>query len=783
MSLSRKSFFAILSLLTLLSIFGVEFKFDKDLSATKNSFIEEQRSKATLTANSVSKTFEHIYDEVRTISRLPSIKKIDRYAKNLTEDGRHTIQEIYNNLASRVKVSELYIVPNDLNPDLIDPNTQKPQTPIITFDELIVGKAIQSSESEEHSSNLTEEEIYEYRLMQKQISELSSRFPKQSLISGLNIPVISGPSVITCDNSRYNIKTPNDFDRTGLVLSAPFYDDSGNFKGIVSAVILNQALGDLLPSQNFAIFSAKNDVFIGKNRNGFWMEYVENMKQGSLAKDLLYSEILPLDTKDILGEWKLWAGVPNKLFTNLQEVKTLNFMRIIAWCGILFISTLLSIAVHYLLKNRENLSKTNTELEKQVAVRTMELEVLLLQARQLAQDANAASNSKSEFLANMSHEIRTPLNGIIGLSNLTLDEDLPPQAREYCELVKNCSGSLLTIVNDILDFSKIEAKKLELSKTTFSVEQLLKDVSHLMEYQINEKSIVVSYECHPGVPGYIHADYIRLKQILSNLLSNAIKFSPQQGAIILQVDSEAHHGHAHTLKFTVSDTGIGIPEDKIEQIFSPFTQADGSTTRVYGGTGLGLTISSELVKLMGGAMWVKSKPGIGTSFMFTLPVVEKHAEDSDNFFATTNDSGPKLAAPLPFAKDLNILLVEDNAVNQKLAMTLLEKKGYKVQSAWNGKEACAIFEEKKGAISLILMDCQMPIMDGYEATAYIRKLNEKEKSHTPIIAMTAHAMNGDKERCLAAGMDGYVSKPINTDNLFGEIERVLIMGDQDLSRK
>ena len=578
------------------------------------------------------------------------------------------------------------------------------------------------------------------------ILPLAEKTPNRSKYFNFSTPYISVPVVIAT--------------KVGI----PFIDDFEQIKdkklGVVKGYSLFERLTALYPNINFIeVYSLEDGLKQVESNKIFGLIDSSITINHAIQKNYI-------GTLSITGKFKFKMNLSvatrsdEKILQNIFEKLVLSVDKATKqkilnnWVNILFqksvdytivwkiaLLSLLIILVGLYWNRRLSILNKQLELEKQ-------------KAQALTLKAQESTKFKSEFLANMSHEIRTPMNGIIGMSHLVLNTELSEKQKNYILKIDNSAKSLLGIINDILDFSKIEAGKLKIEKQEFDLHEIVDSVISLIEFQAEEKNLKLNVKYDESVERTLLGDKLRITQILTNIMQNGVKFTSngEVSLLISKLDKECY-------RFTVKDTGIGLNPQQINKLFESFSQADGSITRKYGGTGLGLSISKQLVELMDGKIWVESQEGVGSSFIFEIQLKAVKSQNREKKVSIDKNEFEK---QLKTINDSNILLVEDNKVNQEIMTYLLENSGINITIANNGKEALELYFQNNIKYELILMDLQMPIMDGFEATKCIR---EKDKE-IPIIALTANAMREDIEKTKQAGMVEHLIKPIEVEKLY-----------------
>jgi signal transduction histidine kinase/CheY-like chemotaxis protein/HPt (histidine-containing phosphotransfer) domain-containing protein len=716
-------------------------KADADYVAAIEDFRQTSQTEATAAAERVSSSFSQIYENLRTISLLPNIRRIERHAENLNSDARESTQQIYLNLHNDVAVSEIYVVPLDLDPERVDPVTQRPEAPIIVFDEA-------DGIAPARPANYPLEEIYEYRQLREQMQYFKAHYPNRSSFAGSTTPHVGSPELIICDNSLF-CRTPADADRRGIVLSVPYYGFDGELRGGVSAIVPTPAIRAMLPARDYALINpgygyiALSPAPGQQDPSRTWIE------QFKPDPNLVFSNIIPVSTADTRQPWQLWAGFPDsRLLQGTEMMANKGFEY-----GSYGVITLLMAVC----------AASWTLLRSSVLAREQELA------------AEAANRAKSLFLAVMSHEIRTPMNAVLGLASTLKETNLDDDQRKSVDAIHQAGDNLLEILNDILDFSKLEAGELSFESIAFSPRQLIDNTISIIGPRAAAKGIAVQGLTDPAVPIAMTGDAGRIRQVLLNLMSNAVKFT-EVGEVTVSVHLITTNTEQATIEWRIRDTGIGIRPEEIGTLFKDFTQADSSINRRFGGSGLGLSICKRLLDRMGGDISVDSSPGKGSTFKFTitLPLADSQTIDAPE----PEDGMAQLKLKLSgLSRPLRLLIADDNATNRLVVAKMLREFDMQLHMVCDGAEA--ITAAFQFPFDLALMDVHMPEMDGLRATRIIR--GRGKLASLPIIAFTANAFADDVKACFDAGMNDFVAKPVRKNVLVRAILRQLNASKPDLN--
>jgi signal transduction histidine kinase len=763
---------------------------DRELAEARAHYVEVQQGSLTRQLARIEEIFRDVYSHLRTIARLPGVRNIATEGKNFDDDAKATVQEIYNNLAENVALSEIYIVPSDLDPDQLNPGQPGSKEPIVSFDELIVGKlgvatpegttspvsAHTDTHNEAHHEVVEEVEIFEYRLIRNQLSRFRQVCPSESSIDGLAYPTLTGPQVVTCDNSLYDPRKPDDEARSGIIISVPFFGPDGKLRGCISAIMLTRRISDMVGDPDIALVNTYTGIYApGQSRDpGMCDELTPLARRALPVPGAVYSEVRPMTFGGEPG-WTIWTAKNSAEFLSSPSVNAINRNANIGQISAVAIPLIFLSVLGLIRRNHRLVRNQNALLEERVAARTTELE----EATRLAM---SASKAKSDFLANMSHEIRTPMAAILGYADL-LGESLSKPTDdasnriEYLGTIRRNGDHLLSIINDILDLSKIEAGKMTVERIPLSTSRLLQDVTSLVRVRAKEKGLLLELQAETEIVASLNSDPIRLKQILLNLVSNAIKFT-ESGRVMIQTGLIDPGDRTTRVYFKVTDSGVGMSPEQLDRLFEAFHQADTSVTRKFGGTGLGLCISKSLAAMLGAQISVTSELGRGSTFTLSLPVEVSASTPmitADQMNNAVTHSRHTLvrqtnSADAPPLEGLRVILAEDGPDNQRLISFHLRKAGAIVRIADNGSLALAMLTDDATpdgpladppAADIVITDMQMPVMDGYTFAAALRAKGWKR----PIIALTAHAMSGDEQKCIAAGCNAYGSKPIDRNKL------------------
>lgn len=765
--------YALVIVLALLAWRQIQSQREAATAAAQDAFVAARRIELAYTEENVVSAFRQLYQGLRTIARLPNVRRADLASGTLDDLTKLSVQEIYNNLADNVALSEIYLIPMDFDPGRMDGSQPGRPRKLITFDDLIVGKTGEPDSNGAGSVSTFEEiEAYEYQAMRKQLDQFAALYTLESSFLHLAYPALVSPELITCDNSRMLPSAPLDDDRRGIVISVPLYGADGRLRGMVSAVILSKVFAKRLSGSVHALVAPTEKIVIrSQSSNGGLLDPGTEFVTAA-RPELAFAEQRQLALPAFNGQWFLWAGASSHEFLGSPLKRAIESRFRVQLFVLAACLCLLTLLLRWWSRRHALSEQMNTALERRVAERTVELE----QARREAEAANAA---KSAFLAHISHEFRTPMHAIMASTELLVAKGPQAPLQNAVSNIATASGALLDLVNQLLDLAAIEGGRFRATIKPFSPASLAGDVVAMLMPAAAGKGVGLELRVAPGVPSEFRSDAGRVRQVLVNLVGNAVKFT-DRGSVEVRVEG----GPGDGVRLVVADTGPGISEARRARMFEPFAIASESMSDGRQGAGLGLAISKQLVERLGGSLRHLDRDSGGTIFQVDLPawsgdltaepVGLERSEAPDPARPAEPDATPPDIARERL-RGAHVVLAEDNGIVRGLCADLLRQLGCTVTLAVDGHEAVAAATTR--AVAAILMDCRMPGLDGIEAIRAIRDHEAKSGApRTPIIALTANAFAADRQRCMEAGADAFLSKPFRRSDLIGVLAEMIGCG-------